>query len=103
MPTTTRVGLRWDDPNGKLWAEVTGIFAARQDRLSADDISDTSRIPPGGTPGYEVLALRGGYRVTRNVDLTWAIENVTNEDYRIHGSGINEPGRNFIFGIEMRF
>ncbi|MBM4019475.1 MAG: TonB-dependent receptor [Planctomycetes bacterium] len=103
MPTTGEVGLRWDHPNNKLWAEMTGTFAGRQDRLSADDMRDTSRIPPGGTPPYAVLSMRTGYRVTKNVDVTFAIENVTNEDYRIHGSGINEPGRNFILGVEMRF
>jgi len=103
MPTTGEVGLRWDDPNGKLWAEAVGTFAGRQDRLSAGDKSDTSRIPPGGTPGYEVLTLRTGCHITKNVDATFAIENVTNEDYRIHGSGINEPGRNFLLGLDMRF
>jgi hemoglobin/transferrin/lactoferrin receptor protein len=103
MPTTGEVGLRWDPPGKKLWAEMTGTFAGRQDRLSADDVRDTSRIPPGGTPGYAVLSMRTGYRVTENVDVTFAIENVTNADCRIHGSGVNEPGRNFIFGLEMRF
>jgi hemoglobin/transferrin/lactoferrin receptor protein len=103
MPTTTQVGLRWDHPDKKVWAEVTGTFAHKQDLLPADDVRDTSRIPPGGTPGYNVLSVRTGYQVTKNVDVTFAIENVTNADYRIHGSGINEPGRNFIFGLEMRF
>ncbi len=103
MPTTGQVGLRWDHPNKKLWAEMTGTFAGRQDRLCEDDVRDTSRIPPGGTPGYEVLSMRTGYRVTKNADLTFAIENMTDEDYRIHGSGINEPGRNFIFSLEIRF
>ena len=103
MPTTGQVGLRWDHPGRKLWAEVTGTFAGRQDRLSGDDMRDPSRIPPDGTPGYAVLSMRTGYRMTKNVDVTFAIENVTNQDYRIHGSGINEPGRNFILGVEMRF
>jgi len=103
MPATAQVGLRWDHPDKKLWAEVTGTFARKQDRLPADDVRDTSRIPPGGTPGYAVLSMRTGYRVTKNIDVTFAIENVTNADYRIHGSGINEPGRNFVFGLEMRF
>jgi hemoglobin/transferrin/lactoferrin receptor protein len=103
MPTTAQAGLRWDHPDKRLWAEVTGTFADAQDRLSADDARDTSRIPPGGTPGYGVLAMRTGYQVTKNVDVTFAIENITNKDYRIHGSGINEPGRDFIFGLEMRF
>ena len=103
MPTTGQVGLRWDHPNKKLWAEIAGTFADRQDELSADDKRDTSRIPPRGTPGYAVLSMRTGYRVTKNADVILAIENVTNQDYRIHGSGINEPGRNFVFGLDMRF
>ena len=103
MPTTTNVGFRWDHPRGKLWAEVTGTFAGEQDNLTTEDRTDTSRIPPGGTPGYAVLCLRTGYRVTEKMDVTFAIENVTNEDYRVHGSGLNEPGRNFILGLDMRF
>ena len=38
-----------------------------------------------------------------DLTLTFAVENVTNEGYRIHGSGVNEPGRNFVFGLEMTF
>lgn len=103
MPTSGQIGLRWDHPGKRLWAEVTGTFAGRQDRLSADDTRDTSRIPPDGTPGYAVLSMRTGCQVTKNTDITFSIENVTDADYRTHGSGINEPGRNFIFALEMRF
>ena len=31
---------------------------SEQDKLSARDIADTQRIPPGGTPGYTTLNLR---------------------------------------------
>jgi hemoglobin/transferrin/lactoferrin receptor protein len=103
MPVTTEAGVRWEDRRGKLWAEVAGTFVTRQDDLATSDRLDTSRIPPGGTPGYTTLAVRTGCRVTNNVDLTFAIENVTDADYRVHGSGLNEPGRNFLFGVEMRF
>ena len=103
MPTNGQVGLRWDHPSRKVWAEVVGIFAERQDDLSTADARDTSRIPPGGTPGYAVLSLRTGWGIHKNVNLTFAVENVTNEDYRIHGSGVNEPGRNFVAGLEVAF
>ncbi|MGB2998110.1 MAG: hypothetical protein WBC59_05680 [Phycisphaerae bacterium] len=82
---------------------MTGTFADEQDDLSTRDMADTSRIPPGGTPGYGVLTLRTGWQIRENVNLTFAIENITDEDYRIHGSGLNEPGRNFIFGLELMF
>jgi hemoglobin/transferrin/lactoferrin receptor protein len=32
-----------------------------------------------------------------------ALENVFDEDYRIHGSGYNQPGRNFKFSLEVRY
>jgi outer membrane receptor protein involved in Fe transport len=32
-----------------------------------------------------------------------AVENLTDEDYRIHGSGVNEPGRNFVLAMDARF
>lgn len=103
MPTTVNSGLRWQPPAGKLWAEFATTIAERQDRLSSSDLRDTQRIPPGGTPGYAVYHLRVGWNPCRYASLTAALENLTDEDYRIHGSGLNEPGRNFILTAECRF
>ena len=61
------------------------------------------RIPPGGTPGHVVVTVRGGWRSRKQLRLVAALENVTNEDYRIHGSGVNEPGRSLVVGIDWRF
>ena len=102
MPPTGQVGIRWEAPNRKCWAEGVFSFAARQSRLSTRDENDTQRIPPGGTPGYTVVSLRGGVEVNENVTLTAAVENLTNEDYRIHGSGVNEPGTNVVIGMNLR-
>jgi hemoglobin/transferrin/lactoferrin receptor protein len=103
LPLTGLVGLRWDSPERRFWLEGNVQLVDRQDRLSASDIRDTQRIPPGGTPGYSVATVRGGWRVNELLTLTAAVENVTDESYRIHGSGVNEPGANFIFGAQMRF
>ncbi len=103
MPTTGQLGLRWDHANGKFWAETVCTAACRADELSTRDRSDAQRIPPGGTPGYVTADLRGGWRVNETLDLWAAIENLTNEDYRTHGSGVNEPGINFKFGFKVRF
>jgi len=103
MPTTGQVAVHWDDPQDRFWAEGVCTWAEVADDLSTRDVTDTSRIPPGGTPSYVVGSLRFGWRVQDNVTLTFAVENFTDEDYRIHGSGLNEPGRNFVFGLEMTF
>ncbi len=103
LPITGLAGLRWDSPSRRYWVEGNVLIADRQDRLSASDRRDTQRIPPGGTPGYTVATVRSGWRVSDSFTLTAAVENVFDEDYRIHGSGVNEPGVNFIFGAELRF
>lgn len=103
LPITGLVGLRWDSPSRRFWAEGNVQIVDRQDRLSASDERDTQRIPPGGTPGYVVGTLRAGWHVNDRLTLTAGVENFTEEDYRIHGSGVNEPGVNFVFGAQMRF
>jgi hemoglobin/transferrin/lactoferrin receptor protein len=103
QPLSGLLGMRWESDDKRFWAEAVAQFARRQDRLSPGDISDTQRIPPGGTPGYDVYTLRGGWQVTPEWKLTAAVENISNEDYRIHGSGLNEPGTNVILSSQVRF
>lgn len=103
MPTTVNAGLRWTHPKGRVWTEFATTFAEKQDRLASNDIRDTQRIPVGGTPGYGVYHLRVGYRPCPKATISAALENLTNEDYRIHGSGVNEPGRNFVLTAELQF
>lgn len=102
MPPTGTFGLRWDDGR-RCWSAATCTVADAADKLSTRDRADTSRIPAGGTPGYAVVDLRAGCRVGRNLDFSIALENLTDEDYRIHGSGLNEPGRNLILAAEWMF
>jgi hemoglobin/transferrin/lactoferrin receptor protein len=103
MPLMGQLGLRWEEPANRFWAETVVRAAAKQDDLSLRDQADTSRIPPGGTPGYAVWNLRGGYDINENLRATVAVENVLDEDYRVHGSGQNRPGRNLIFSVDARF
>jgi hemoglobin/transferrin/lactoferrin receptor protein len=103
MPVTAHLALRWEPRPARLWLELAGSAAARQDRLAPADKVDTERIPAGGTPGYRVVKLRGGWHPTAALLFTAAIENLTDANYRIHGSGLNEPGRGFVVSAESRF
>ena len=103
LPATGTTGLRWTSTGRKWWLEGSVTAADRQDRLSAADKADTQRIPPGGTPGYAVFTARAGWMVTNNVTLTAAVENLTDQEYRYHGSGQNEPGINTIITAAMKF
>lgn len=103
MPPTAQFGVRWQTVSGRYWMEVVGDMAAKADHLTADDERDTQRIPPGGTPGYAVCTVRGGARIVNDLNMVVAVENVLDEDYRIHGSGVNEPGRNLVVTANYTF
>ncbi len=103
QPATGIIGLRWDSPERKYWVESTVTIVDNQDRLSPRDEADTQRIPPGGTPGYTIYTIRGGAQVIEGLKLFAAVENITDVDYRVHGSGQNAPGTNAILGADWRF
>lgn len=67
------------------------LFAGKQNRLAEGDKSD-NRIPEGGTPGWKVVNFFAGYQLAM-VKMKAGFENIFNEDYRTHGSGINGVGR----------
>lgn len=75
-------------------------FAAKQDRLSSGDIDD-SRIAEGGTPGWQVINLKANYQI-KNFLIIAGLNNILNEDYRIHGSGIDGIGRAFWASLSFR-
>jgi hemoglobin/transferrin/lactoferrin receptor protein len=101
MPATFTGIAGWEQGAWSLGAVVT--MAAKADRLASQDRVDTERIPPGGTPGYAVFGLQAGWRIRERFKLSAVVENLTNEDYRIHGSGLNEPGRNLILTVRTEF
>ncbi len=102
LPLTGSVALRWTDASGKFRVEGRLLAADAEDRITAvDQAADNQRIPSDGTPGYLVASLRAAWRVNEHLDLTCAIENLGDEDYRLHGSGQNESGMNLIFGAKV--
>jgi hemoglobin/transferrin/lactoferrin receptor protein len=103
MPLTGLLGLRWVSEDQTWWVEGTLTMVRGQDKLSASDDADTQRIPPGGTPGFTVYSLRGGKELSENFDVFVGLENIADKNYRIHGSGQNEPGLNAIIGLDCRF
>jgi hemoglobin/transferrin/lactoferrin receptor protein len=101
-PIMGMMGLRYETVGG-WFGEVFGQAAAKQDDLSPDDRRDTQRIPPGGTPGWATLNARAGYDWKGRVKAVAALENALDEDFRIHGSGFNQPGRNVKLSLEYLF
>ncbi|MCB9878186.1 MAG: TonB-dependent receptor [Planctomycetes bacterium] len=98
MPLTGWLSLRWTDADERLWIEGRVVAAGHAGRLNSGDRADTSRFPPGGTPSYVVAFVSAGLRVDDHTELGLTIENVTDSSYRVHGSGVNQPGCNAIVG-----
>ena len=67
------------------------------------DRRDSTRIPPNGTPGYTLLNLRGGYRVSEQSLIWLELTNLLDKNYRTHGSGVQEAGFNISLGADIRF
>jgi len=103
QPATLTGALRWTHPSEKFWTELNVISAAHADQLSSADQLDTQRIPPGGTPGYEVWNVRMGWNATEHLSIFGGLENFLDEAYRVHGSGSTEPGRGLEVGAKMTF
>ncbi len=100
-PLYGKLGARWQ------WRETVGFeaygfYASRQDRLSERDLVDP-RINPAGTAGWGTLNARVSWRASDRLDLALRAENLADKHYREHGSGLDEPGRNFIFSADYRF
>lgn len=88
-PVNGRLMATYRKTNWYMAAEI--MFAAKQNRLARGDKED-NRIPAGGTPGWTVYNVYGGYN-TKTVQFSAGLQNIFNKDYRTHGSGINGVGR----------
>ena len=96
-PVNGRVLLAYQ--KGKWGLNVESLFAAKQSRLAKGD-KDDNRIPAGGTPGWSILNLYGNYTF-QQLSLYARVQNIFNQDYRTHGSGINGVGRTASLGIQI--
>lgn len=99
-PLNGRVGITWQGA-GNWWARAEMQYAGAQTRLAAGDKAD-NRIAVGGTPGWQVLNLNGGYR-WKFLTLSAQLQNLTNTAYRMHGSGVDGVGRSAWLSVLLSF
>ena len=89
-PLNGRIGLTYQ-PAKSWWARAELLMAGAQTRLAKGD-QDDNRIQKGGTPAWQVVNLNGGYR-WKLLTIGAELQNLTNEAYRTHGSGVDGIGR----------
>ncbi|MEW6131156.1 MAG: TonB-dependent receptor [Acidobacteriota bacterium] len=67
-------------------------------------VDDNTRVPLYvATPGFAVLNLRGGIRLSEQLSVNGGVFNLFDKNYRYHGSGVDAPGRNFFAGLKISF
>lgn len=98
-PLNGRLGLEYRSHG--WYARPEGWFADKQDRLAAGDLGD-NRIPKGGTPDWAIINFLAGYE-THHFLINAVAQNLTNADYRTHGSGINGVGRSVWLTLTGKF
>lgn len=103
MPPTLNLQLIWQPTDYEAEVSLHYSHANKADKLSSADESDLERIPPGGTPAYNLWHLRSHIQITPKLLLNLAIDNLFDEAYRVHGSGSNEPARNLKAGFRYEF
>lgn len=98
-PFHGRTYLQWKP--GKMMYMIEYLYAGSQNRLAQGD-KDDNRIPKGGTPGWNILNMHASIDFN-TVVLRTGVANIFNQDYRMHGSGINGLGRNLYISAQFRF
>jgi len=103
VPLMWRGGVRWQSDDQRWWGEVVTLGQSDLEHLNTSDRRDTDRIPPGGNPGFNWLAVRGGCQITKHLGVTLALENIIDEEIRYAGSGVNEGGFGAVVGATVKW
>ena len=91
-PLNGRIGLR-GNVYKHFFFMAEWVVAGSQHRLSSGDKAD-DRIADGGTPGWNLINLYAGFD-HKYFSFNASLQNLFDEAYRIHGSGIDGIGRSF--------
>jgi outer membrane receptor protein involved in Fe transport len=103
MPPQINLTLQWQLPSYNTDLSLLYTHSTTANKLSTADKQDLQRIPPGGTPAYNLWHLRSYFQYSEKLSIHLALDNLLDEAYRNHGSGSNEPGRNLIVGFNYDF
>lgn len=107
-PLAARVGVRVFEPCNERW----GVSFITRMVHGQDFVADSLAEVP--TDGFTVFDVRAYYRVSDNLRLTSAVENLFDRVYTQHGSlaivdsagnlsFVKEPGINFLMGAELSY
>ena len=102
-PFMARLSLNYktDKFKAAFYSNYNGAKELKDYLLNGED--NEQYATPNGMPAWITLNLSASYKIHKNVDLNFAIENMLDTQYRVFASGMNAAGRNFIFSVRGNF
>ncbi len=103
-PSSGFFACRYTAPEDRVWGEAVVRAARGQWRYAPGDRSDRDMQPVKGryvTPGYTVVNLRFGAKLTNYLESTLGIENATNRNYWEHASRVPSSGTSVSLSLTL--
>ncbi|MEN9332448.1 MAG: hypothetical protein RLZZ94_1538 [Bacteroidota bacterium] len=102
-PFMARLSLTYKTDKFKtvFYSNYNGTKELKDYLLNGED--NEQYATPNGMPAWMTLNLSASYKIHKNVDLNFAIENMLDTQYRVFASGMNAAGRNFILSLRGNF
>jgi len=102
-PFMARLSLNYrkDKFKAMFFSNYNGAKKLKDYLINGED--NEQYATPEGMPAWITLNLSASYKVHKNIDLNFAIENILDTQYRVFASGVNAPGRNFIVSVRGNF
>ncbi len=104
-PLEANLAVRYSQAQSHYWAELSGRFVARQDRIS-EAFSETE------TPGFSTFNFLTGFKMASFAEINIGVINILDENYYEHLNRkyrnmptqeiLYEPGRNFTVNLKLR-
>lgn len=102
-PFTARTSFKYTNKkfNSDLFILYNGWKRLKDYYLNGED--NEQYATPDGMPAWFTVNLRMSYQLHKLVTLQAGVDNMFDTQYRTFSSGINAPGRNFIFALRGHF
>ena len=104
-PAFGKISLRYALLHNKLKLEGFAMYAGWKHLEDYNFIGEDNFAfaTPNGMPSWYTLNFRANYNVNNQLSLQLACENILDRNYRMFGSNISAPGRNFILTFRGNF
>lgn len=83
------------------WKHIADYSSSGEDNASqaAKDVNGNTL----GTPAWATINFRASYQLVKHLGISFACENILDQNYRNFASGISAPGRNFVVALRLHY